>query len=148
MTRFHNDNYHIILEDSQRYFINVSHISLLYSSTACLLPSNCSPPPWGPPSSSCSWWTSAPSILGSCQTLSLQCSHVCRERVVHFLLHVPPKKVITWVAVRWVGGPGVPPQALDGKHPVLEDGVQPLHDHPGLVWLGTILLPHRSSELG
>ena len=45
------------------------------------------------------------------------------EVVVHFLFQLPPKKEITWVAVRWVGGPGVPPQALDGKHPVLEDGV-------------------------
>ena len=49
----------------------------------------------------------------------LQCSHVSRERLVHFLFHVPPKKEITWVGIRCVGGQGVPPQALDGMHPVL-----------------------------
>ena len=49
----------------------------------------------------------------------LQCSHVSRERLVHSLFHVPPKKEITWVGIRWVGGQGVPPQAPDGMHPVL-----------------------------
>jgi hypothetical protein len=76
------------------------------------------PQPWDLPSASCFWWT-LEILPNSTPNFPLQSSHVSRETLVHFLFHVPPKKEIPWVALRWVGGRGVPPQALDDKHPVL-----------------------------
>ena len=56
-------------------------------------------------------------LPNSTPNFPLQSSNVSRERLVHFLFHIPQRK--NWVALRWVGGQGVPPQPLDGMHPVL-----------------------------
>ena len=61
-------------------------------------------------------------------------------------LQVTPQKKIARITVWRIWGPGVPPEALDGQHPLLENGVEPLHHHPGLVGLGPILLPGGSPE--
>ena len=39
-------------------------------------------------------------LPSSTPSFPLESSYVSRERLVHFLFHVPPKKEITWVANR------------------------------------------------
>jgi hypothetical protein len=65
--------------------------------------------------------------------LPLQSSHVYRERLLHFLLHAPPKKEIKCVPLRRVGGQNVPPKPpLDGIHTVLVSSLS-ITILPGLV---------------
>ena len=32
------------------------------------------------------------------------------------------------------------------QHPLLKDGVKVVHEHVGLVWLGTVLIPNSHDE--
>jgi hypothetical protein len=72
-------------------------------------------------------------LPNSTPNFPLQSSHVSRDRLVHFLFHVPQKKEIPWVAPRWEGGRCVPPQALDDMCPVLVSS----HSITILAWYGS-----------
>ena len=53
---------------------------------------------------------------------------------LHFLFHVPPKKEITWVAVRRVGGPGFPLKHL--MQSILSWNMVSSHSITILAWCG------------
>ena len=95
-------------------------------------------------------WTMTSGILqNSTPNFPLQNRQYSRERLVHFLFQVPPKKEFPWVAIRVSGefrGPGCPP--LSTWWHSTGPGVQPFHHFLGLVWIGSSLLPYGSSIIG
>ena len=59
----------------------------------------------------------------------------------HQRIEVSPAEAITWGPDWGRYSRGVAPPDFNGKHPLFEDAIQPVHDHIGQVWLGSVLLP-------